>query len=263
MRLITLNLWGTRGAWADRRGLLRDEFAELRPDLLSLQETVVTDGYDQVREVLGDGFHVIHSKHREADGQGVSIASRWPLSRTHELDLNVTDRTADFACTTLIAEIDAPFGPLLLVNHFPSYELQLEAEREAQAVLAARAIEELATHDGMSVVVAGDLDADPEAASIRFWTGRQSLGGFSVCYLDAWESAHPSERGDTFSPHNELRRDNDWPFRRIDYVLVRCGHDGPTLAIGDCRRILDQPRDGVWASDHFGLVADFEPREQY
>ena len=51
--------------------------------------------------------------------------------------------------------------------------------------------------------------------------------------------------------------DWDWPFRRIDYVFVRCGlHGGPTLAISACERIFDEPREGVWASDHFGVIAE-------
>jgi hypothetical protein len=52
-------------------------------------------------------------------------------------------------------------------------------------------------------------------------------------------------------------RDRDWHFRRIDYILVRCGrHDGPTLPIVACARIFAQPIDGVWASDHFGVMAE-------
>ena len=98
-----------------------------------------------------------------------------------------------------------------------------------------------------------------EASSVRFWTGRQSLGGMSVCYRDAWESAHPGEAGHTFTPDNPLVVDWDWPFRRIDYIMVRCGeHGGPTLAISRCERIFDRPVHGVWASEHFGLVADLE-----
>jgi endonuclease/exonuclease/phosphatase family metal-dependent hydrolase len=46
--------------------------------------------------------------------------------------------------------------------------------------------------------------------------------------------------------------------RRIDYVLVRGGIHGPSLRVADCRRVFDQPVDGVWASDHFGVVADLE-----
>jgi endonuclease/exonuclease/phosphatase family metal-dependent hydrolase len=148
---------------------------------------------------------------------------------------------------------------MLFVNHFPSWQLDFEAERERQSVAVARRITELAGSRRLHVVVAGDLDADPAAASIRFWTGRQSVDGLSVCYRDSWESAHPGEGGETFTPANSLMRDWDWPFRRIDYIFVRCGeHGGPTLKIVKCSRWLDQPVNGVWGSDHFGLWAELE-----
>ena len=42
-------------------------------------------------------------------------------------------------------------------------------------------------------------------------------------------------------------------------MFVRCGlHGGPTLEITSCERIFAEPVDGVWASDHFGVVADLE-----
>jgi endonuclease/exonuclease/phosphatase family metal-dependent hydrolase len=107
------------------------------------------------------------------------------------------------------------------------------------------------------VVVAGDLNAGQDAASIRFWTGRQSLAGVSVCFRDAWESAHPGEPGHTFAAGSPLGADWDWPFRRIDCILVRCAeHGGPTLAVSSCERVFDRPADGVWASGHCGLTAD-------
>ena len=49
---------------------------------------------------------------------------------------------------------------------------------------------------------------------------------------------------------------SDWPFRRIDYILVGCGDAGPTLRIVACGLAFDAPRDGVWASDHIGVIAD-------
>jgi len=139
--------------------------------------------------------------------------------------------------------------------------LNFERERELQAVALARVLEELATGQQCHVVVAGDFDADPAAASVRFWTGRQSLEGLSVCYRDAWESLHPQEPGHTFTPENPLVADPDWPFRRIDYILVRCGeHGGPTLAIRSCERIFDDPIEGVQVSDHYGLSAELTAR---
>jgi endonuclease/exonuclease/phosphatase family metal-dependent hydrolase len=257
MRLISMNIFGEGGGWADRREVLAAGFAELDADLLVLQETTVRDGVDQVRDLLGDGYRICHQRRRAANGQGVSIASRWPVTAVHEIDLQLGSRTADFPCTTLIAEIDAPTGPLLLANHFPSWKLTMEAERQRQAVLAARAIDALRPDLDAHVVVAGDMDADPAAASIRFWTGRQAVEGTSVCYRDAWEKAHPDEPGHTYTPDNPIMVDPDWPFRRIDYVLVRCAeHGGTPLALRDCRLVLNAPRDGVQASDHYGLVAD-------
>lgn len=259
VRVVTLNLWGRRGVWADRRSVLIEGLRALRPDLVAFQEAIKSDEYDQVIDLLGPGFHIAHQTGREPDGQGVSIASRWPLGEVREVDLHVTPRTADFACTTLIAEILAPHPvePLLFVNYLPNWQLDFEHERELQAVAAARFVDELVGRRSLHVVLAGDFDAEPSAASVRFWSGRQSLDDMSVCYRDAWESKNPIDPGHTFTPRNPLVTDWDWPFRRIDYIFVRCGaHGGPTLEISACARIFDEPVDGVWASDHFGLVAD-------
>ena len=37
---------------------------------------------------------------------------------------------------------------------------------------------------------------------------------------------------------------------------LHCAHHGPTLDVSSCERIFDEPVDGVWASDHFGVVAE-------
>ena len=47
--------------------------------------------------------------------------------------------------------------------------------------------------------------------------------------------------------------------RRIDDILVRAVELGPTLAVRRCDLLFAEPVDGVWASDHVGLVADLEP----
>jgi endonuclease/exonuclease/phosphatase family metal-dependent hydrolase len=263
VRVLTLNLWGRRGDWEARREVLVAALRDLRPDLVAFQEAVVTDEYDQAAELLGPDFHLAHQTEREpgADGvergQGTSIAARWPVGDAREVDLHVTPRTTGFACTTLTGAIETPLGPVLFANHVPNWQLDFERERELQALAAARELERLA--GDRHVVLAGDFTADPYSAGVRFLTGRQSLEGESVCYRDAWESIHGSEPGETFTPRNPLLSDWDWPFRRLDYVLVRCGeHGGPTLEVTSCERFMDEPVNGVWASDHFGVVAELE-----
>lgn len=262
IRVATLNVWGVRDDWPARRAVLAEGFAALQPDLLALQETVVRDDLDQVAGMLGEGYHVVHSARRESDGQGVSVASRWPVTAVREPDLALTDRTADFACTALAVtvEVAEPVGAVLFVNHFPDYQLDHEHERELQAVAVAKAVAD--GPPARHTVVAGDMDADPDAASMRFWCGRQSLGGTSVCYRDAWDSAAPGRDPVTYTGDNPLMPDEDWPFARIDHILVRCGRSGPTLAVRDCRRIFDAPVRGVQASDHYGLLADLAVPEQ-
>src|SRR5947209_6097907 len=85
MRVVTQNLWGRRGAWADRRSVLVEGLRNLRPDLVAFQEAIKTDEYDQVSDLLGPGYHIAHQTSREPEGsidveagQGISIASHWP-----------------------------------------------------------------------------------------------------------------------------------------------------------------------------------------
>jgi endonuclease/exonuclease/phosphatase family metal-dependent hydrolase len=262
-RVLTLNVYGVDVDWPARRQRMIDGFRELNADLIVLQETVVRDSYDQVRDVLGAQFAIVHQSARHSSGMGVSTVSRWPVGDVHEFDLHVTARTGDFPCAVLVTEVLAPepIGRIWLANHFPSWQPAYEVERQQQALIAARELERLVSAKGGHVIVAGDLDADPDSDSIRFWTGRHGADGLSVCYRDAWASVRDHSPGGTFLPSNPYSADWDWPFRRIDYVMVRCGdHGGPTLRIVDCARIFDGP--SSTASDHYGVMADLRLPEQ-
>lgn len=262
LRLATLNVWGVFGDWPRRRAALVEGFDKLRPDLVTLQECVRTADYDQARDILGPDYRLTHQTAREDDGRGVTTASRLPVGEVTEIDLNVTERTAGFACTSLATEILAPepYGRVLLVNNLPNWQLDMEYERVLQAERTARAVERMRASRPAHVVVAGDFDADPQSDSIRFWSGRHVVDGLSVCYRDAWDSAHPDEPGHTYGPDSPLCTDLDWPFERIDYIFVRCGeHGGSTLPVLDCDRIFHEPVGGAWASDHFGVLADLGP----
>jgi endonuclease/exonuclease/phosphatase family metal-dependent hydrolase len=264
VRVATLNLWSVGGVWNGRQRVLREGFEGHNPDVIGFQEAYKTQDRDTAREILSPDFDIVHqTRGLLDDGNCAAIASRWPIAAVEEIDQHVTPRTADFPTTTLLAEIDAPVGPLLFVNHLPSWKPQLEHERELQTVAAARRIEELVAEKPLHVVLAGDLDATPDAASIRFLRGLQSLGGMSVSYRDAWETIHHAEEGHTFALRNPLVMQESEVVqevsRRIDYIFVRAGDRGPSLEIAACELLFDEPVDGVWASDHFGLAADLLP----
>jgi endonuclease/exonuclease/phosphatase family metal-dependent hydrolase len=255
LRVMTTNVLSPdHAAWDRRRAVLQAEFTRLNPDVIALQEVVSTD-------FLASRYAVAWHSGRSADGVGAALASRWPLGEVAEIDLHVTDRTRDFPwAAAVVAEVLAP-EPFLFVHHKPSWPVPYAWEREQQAARCARFVEERLAGRDMHVVLAGDFDAAPDSASIRFWTGRQSLDGFSVAYQDSWEAARPGDAGHTFSPRNPLVHAGEMSLelgRRIDYIMVRCGVHGPTLAVADCFLAFDEPADGVWATDHFGLVADLQ-----
>jgi endonuclease/exonuclease/phosphatase family metal-dependent hydrolase len=118
----------------------------------------------------------------------------------------------------------------------------------------------------LPTVLAGDFDAAPDNSSIRYLTGRQSLSGRGAFYFDAWDVAGDGP-GFTWSidnPNASLIMDDiirQPGFRhRIDYVLVGepMAHPGTYARITRAELAFEKPVDGVWPSDHFGLVVDLE-----
>jgi len=91
----------------------------------------------------------------------------------------------------------------------------------------------------------------------------KSSGSIRVITLNLWgQNGAWADRRSVLI--NGLRKRNplrsfSWDVsQRIDYILVRCGPHGPTLKVASCTRIFDEPTNGVWGSDHFGVVADLE-----
>jgi endonuclease/exonuclease/phosphatase family metal-dependent hydrolase len=262
VRVMTMNLLSPDHAdWPRRREVLRQGLADLAPDVVALQETVWGNGWDQATELLGPDYHIARHASRSADGVGAVLASRWPFGDIREIDLHVTDRVTFPWAAALVAEVVLPeaYGTTVFVHHKPDWVVGHARERELAAAATARFVEDLVGDRADHVVVLGDFDDTPDSASLRFWTGRQSLDGVSVAYRDAWEAVHPDAPGHTFTPDNPLVTAGEMSLelgRRIDYVLLRCGVHGPTLSVVNCFRAFDRPIDGVWASDHFGVVAD-------
>jgi endonuclease/exonuclease/phosphatase family metal-dependent hydrolase len=258
---MTMNVFAHHRDWESRRSILADGVALLAPDVVLLQEIVVTDRHDQAREILGDEFRIHHQPGRSEDGVGATIASRWPMDIVLEIGLDGGDLSWIGSLAVVRAYGPEPVGTIFVAHHKPTWIPVAEAERERQAARAARALDRLVEGEPLPLILAGDLDAPPEAASIRFLTGRQSLDGFSVKYHDAWAVTHPNCPGATFAPENAIRSDR-WRPRageRIDYVMVRGGEHGAPLDIVRCEIAFDRPMGGIWASDHFAVVADLAP----
>ncbi|WP_129787882.1 endonuclease/exonuclease/phosphatase family protein [Promicromonospora panici] len=261
VRVLTMNVFGPGNPdWDRRHRLTGDTIRSLDPDIVALQEVPV--GSPEILDrLIGPGYHLTHFSRPSDDGVAGTLATRWPHRLVTEIDLGVSERSRRVLPwgAALLVELDTPLGRMLVTHHKPTWPLPFELEREQQAILVARAMEDHIGDRDVHALVVGDFDAAPNSDSMRFWQGRGTAQQLSVCYQDAWEYAHPGEPGHTFELANPLVRDGEFgtaTSRRIDYILVRSGLRGPTLQVTDCRRVLDQPVGGVWASDHYGVVAD-------
>ena len=268
-KILTLNLNIDR-PHSDGDRLVRAEVERLEPDLISFQEALWDgEAEDQARQILGGlSYQTVHQFELQTPDRsyGTAIASPFPIVRSDFVKLPSTARGREFPRALQAAEIEVPppVGRVLLVNPKPHFEPHMELEREMQAVAVADYVERNADPDGFPPLIAGDLDATPDASSMRFLTGLQSLHGRSTCFVDAWVASGNTEPGYTWSCHNDFTRElaerlfgySD-VHRRIDYILL----GSPLLYKGfarieKCEVVLNQPSDGVWASGHFGVYAE-------
>jgi endonuclease/exonuclease/phosphatase family metal-dependent hydrolase len=271
LRVLTCNVQNEDGD-AGRMRVLNRGLRELNPDMVALQEVTRTSARDQLAELL-DGT-ALYGTHQAdvlayeppwADRYGGSaLATRWPHRIMEALDLRLPD-APDVPWCTLAATLTIPgLGEMLFIATTTSWRLDAESARERQAI----ALTELdARHRrALPTIIAGDLNASPDAASIRFLRGLQSLNGRSVYYHDAWDVAGQGAghtwTTDNPAAHSEIDQLVGQPNhrRRLDYILVGARHAHPEARcrISRAELAFHQPFDGIWASDHFGVVVDLE-----
>jgi Endonuclease/Exonuclease/phosphatase family len=149
---------------------------------------------------------------------GTAVATRWPHRVVEVLDERPPEGSDDHDWTLAVSVRLPDLGELLLIVPTTAWRLDAEAARERQAVqvadLDARHRRRLPT------IVAGDLNAAPEAASIRFLSGLQTLNGRSVHYSDAWAVAG-------HGPGRTRAVDNPVAAAEIDRLVGQPGHRRP------------------------------------
>jgi endonuclease/exonuclease/phosphatase family metal-dependent hydrolase len=274
LRVLTFNVENVEGD--DRRTkAINQELRRIEPDLVSFQEVISRPDRNQLDELLaGTELHGTHQSDAMSYTPpfadrfgGTAVATRWPHTTVEVLDMRVAD-AADVPWCTVAVTVPVPdAGELLFIGTTAAWRLDAEAVREQQAValtdLDARHRRTLPT------IIAGDFNAAPDAACIRYLRGLQSLGGRSVQYHDAWEIAGEGP-GYTWTTENPNTQDvvdavvrQTQHHRRIDYVFIGSWHQhrNAYCQVRSAAAAFDQPIDGVWASDHYGVVVDVEVGE--
>ena len=272
LRVTTLNLWNKSGPWQRRMALVAAEVNRLQPDILGLQEVLCLETgrgtHNQAAEVAGGRNWVYGEGHDlTADwvpsGQrmtfGNALVSPHPIETigVHPLP---GEAISDQKRTVLHARVAAPNGPVdVFVTHL-NWKLDEGFVRQEQVKALAAIVAEGSGEGPFPALLLGDLNAEPHSDEIRYLQGYTTLGERqSVRFADVWQYGDNGP-GHTFDRSvNPFAAEHHEPPRRIDYIFVRGPHPrGHGRPVG-VRRVFDQPTDGVFPSDHFGVLADLTP----
>ncbi|MBA3660096.1 MAG: exodeoxyribonuclease III [Gammaproteobacteria bacterium] len=230
---------------------------QVRPDILALQETKITNDCFPFDELKVLGYEVIASGQRTYNG--VAILSRLPISQC-VVDLpDITDPQRRVLCATI--------GDLRILNLYipngegitsPKYEYKLKWLRSLDTFLKT----ELADHPKM--VVLGDFNIAPEEIDVynpKRWQGkvlfsppeRESFrrlldAGFADCF----RTLYPEERKFSWWDYRLQAFPRGWGLR-IDHILAS------NSLIKQCIKCeIDQaPRAWERPSDHAPVLAEF------
>ncbi len=257
IRVFNLNIWNYNEPWEVRRELIAEAIRREEPDLIALQEIQYLSWYekdprhqaDQLAERL-PGYSLIwqpahYYQGFGADGkwEGLAILSRFPVvdRRYQLLSRDEGDPDDRHQRIVLGAKVRALAGALwLFTTHFP---LSARARERVACEVYDFVVE---TAGRLPFVLTGDLNAQPDAAPIRFLTGRLTLEGQRGNLVDAWALLHPDEPGFTWPTWE--------PRERIDYIFV-----SPSVRVHEIALAATEPNaQGIYPSDHCGLVAEVE-----
>jgi endonuclease/exonuclease/phosphatase family metal-dependent hydrolase len=260
LRVLTLNIWNLAGDWRARRQAIVAVVRRHAPDVVCLQEAVENDRGNQaawLAEAFG-GWSVAYAGEPLAGGPdlfGNAVLSRRPIDDTASARLPHVPDDAEVQRVV----VHARTGGVDVFSTHLAWQLHDAALREQQVQALVPFVDERSDPAArVGPIVAGDFNAEPDSDAIRYLCGLASLGGAGAYLQDAWRLAGDGGPGITWdnrNPHAAVDREPD---RRIDYVFSgfhgRAGGGRPV----ECRVVADGPVEGVWPSDHHGVLAVLE-----
>jgi len=263
LRVLSLNIWHREAPWEQRREIIRRGLRAFEPDIIGFQEILqLRSGesvQNQAEELLRDLPYRYVFGAAQTIGPGFEfgnvIAARHPIGPPEVLRLP-GEETGETR-SAVHARVTTPWGEVpVFVTHL-NWKLHHGAVRIRQIKRLVELVEERAPlNETFPAIMMGDFNAEPESDEIRFLRGFATLDGQSTFFADAWAYGGDGGPGFTFDRRNAYAARSHEPPRRIDYIFTR-GPDakwrGEPLAT---RVVLDEPEDGVWASDHFGLYTE-------
>jgi endonuclease/exonuclease/phosphatase family metal-dependent hydrolase len=257
LRVLTLNIWNLSGHWRSRREAIVRVVRRWAPDVVCLQEVVANERGNQAEWLaseLGD-WSVVYAGQPLAAGTarfGNAVLSRWPIEADSSAQLPYVPDELEVHRVV----VHARTGGVDVFSTHLAWQLHDAALRERQVQALVRFVSERTDPAApLGPVVAGDFNAEPDSSAVRYLSGLAPLDGASVYLQDAWRLAGDGGPGITWSNRNPHAALDQEPDRRIDYIFSGFHGRGGGGRPVECRVVADEPADGIWPSDHFGLLA--------
>jgi endonuclease/exonuclease/phosphatase family metal-dependent hydrolase len=266
VRCLTLNLWGAEAPLDRRMAIVTDALVALTPDVVGLQEVREVPGQlanqaEQLARATGLDFVFASAVEFGGGHEGLAILARGRILEHQTLEL--PHARPEERRLLLSARVETASGTRVWVHttHL-NYRLHHGQQRQDQVLAIDAALATVTALAGdVPQILMGDFNARPESDEIRWLKGLTTLEGRRVHYQDAWDRLHPGEPGWTWASANPYTSPLAFlePDRRIDYIFVTTMRRDGRGRIHDCRIVLAEPAgDGVYASDHFGLLAEVQ-----
>jgi endonuclease/exonuclease/phosphatase family metal-dependent hydrolase len=244
-RVATLNLEQDHKHWSERRNLIVEQVARLRPDVWALNEIHIPSqtGRWLQREgtkATGNKYVLMHQSKAGEDGrmQAEGLLTRFPVIETANLDYRSHE------CVALVARLE--IGDKLL-DVYVTHLIAVKVEDAARQHQASQLLDWMRSRDDADAAIAcGDFNAPLDQPSAQLMA----------------ETLRPTQTEPTaFTPlreHDGKPTHPEWPRfdRCIDYIWV-----SPSVRVHASGRCFDQPavdNPDLWPSDHVGVWADLE-----
>lgn len=272
LRVATWNLWYRFGDPDRRRPAILATLRELDADVIGLQEVWSSDTTDLASELAADlGMHVAFGASPDPTpwtrrlegpryGIGNAVISRWPVRDAHTGALPAGTEPGTRVLHEAVVDTPAGSCPVWSV-HLDSSLIGSASRIEQVRVIARRVVE--APPSDLPPLVLGDFNAQADSDEMRLIEGHLTAPaepGLLLVNTRRW-AADPDEP--TWIPANPYVTPSGSPPARIDHVLVGVGRGRVPVRIEHVGLFGDRAADGVWPSDHAGVVVDLvaQPRE--
>lgn len=253
VRVATWNVWSRFGPWEERERILLDVLGGLDPDIVCLQESWQVGEETQAERFGAElGLHAVQRGSLEYEGvtSGQAVLSRWPITMVEDLTMG-DDETGAHAT---FARIDGPRGPIDVVSLILTWRLDHSHIRSQQLAEVCAWARELG-HVFHPLFVCGDFNSTPDSDELRAMVGLAPVHAPNMVFYDAVAMRATGDTS-TWTERNPFSAIGLYGEKQLDHIFSQwpkahgAGHPVAAAIIGD------QPVDGIFGSDHFGVMAD-------